>query len=70
MCGIVGYVGPDPALPVKDGVVLWLDAGREQAAREHQKRPILSSGMGLDMWHDASGFRRGWRYSGRGGAKR
>ena len=48
----------DPALPVKDGIVLWLDASREQAAREHHKLPPIASGMGLDTWHDASGFAR------------
>jgi putative heme-binding domain-containing protein len=48
----------DSALPVKDGVALWLDATREQAARDYQKQPLVIPGNGLDVWHDGSGFGR------------
>src|SRR5687767_2909487 len=47
----------DPALPVKDGLSVWLDATRQTAAwAEHQKEII--GGEPLDVFYDASGNRR------------
>ena len=44
----------DPALPVKGGVAIWLDATRQTAAwAEHQKE--ITGGEPLDVFYDASG---------------
>ncbi|HKS38537.1 MAG TPA: ThuA domain-containing protein [Verrucomicrobiae bacterium] len=50
----------DPKLPVREGLALWLDASRENAAREG-RRPLVANGGPLDQWHDASGLKRDLR---------
>jgi putative heme-binding domain-containing protein len=47
----------DLKLPVRDGLELWFDASRENAAREN-RRPLVANGGSLDQWHDASGLKR------------
>jgi len=47
----------DKDLPVQKNLELWLDASRENAAREG-KIPLVASGGPLDIWHDASGYKR------------
>ncbi|MEK7676760.1 MAG: hypothetical protein AAB676_13090 [Verrucomicrobiota bacterium] len=59
----LSFVGParaaerwaDPNLPVKDGLELWLDAVRQNAARQTRQLRPLSDGSALDVWHDGSG---------------
>ena len=48
----------DSAIPVTTGLVLWLDAGRLQAARAAHGRPGLLDGAACDAWYDGSGFGR------------
>src|SRR5947208_15175227 len=48
----------DPGLKVTAGLELWLDAGRQNAARRAYGRPALGSGQKLDTWYDASGHGR------------
>jgi putative heme-binding domain-containing protein len=48
----------DPNLKVTDGLEVWLDAARQNAARAAMKLPELRSGLALDAWFDASGKRR------------
>jgi putative heme-binding domain-containing protein len=48
----------DPGLKVRGGLVLWLDAGRLNAARKAHGQPEVSDGTPVDTWYDASG--RGW----------
>jgi glucose/arabinose dehydrogenase len=48
----------DPSLKVTDGLQVWLDAARQNAARRASKLPELSAGSALDTWLDASGHRR------------
>src|SRR5262249_42639230 len=48
----------DARLPVKAGLQLWLDAGRENDARRRLGRPELTAGAPADAWHDASGHKR------------
>ncbi|MGH7199458.1 MAG: hypothetical protein ACREJB_02565, partial [Planctomycetaceae bacterium] len=48
----------DPALPVSDGLFVWLDASRQNAARQVMKRPRLSDGAPVEQWHDGSGGAR------------
>lgn len=49
----------DERLPVKDGLAVWLDASRANAARAAAKLPALSAADNkLDVWHDASGNNR------------
>jgi putative heme-binding domain-containing protein len=43
---------------VTAGLELWLDAGRQNAARRAHGRPALGSGQKLDTWYDASGHGR------------
>ena len=43
----------DQKLPVKDSVVLWLDAARQPAARDARK--LAPPGGPLDVWLDGSG---------------
>jgi putative heme-binding domain-containing protein len=50
----------DDKLPVKDGVVLWLDAGRIPKARAALRLPLFRD-QGLDVWHDGSGAKRSVR---------
>jgi putative heme-binding domain-containing protein len=45
----------DPRLKVTDGLSLWLDAGRQQAARTAHQKPALPDGGRVDIWYDASG---------------
>ena len=45
----------DPHLPVKDGLVLWLDASRQNIARQTRGLPALSDNAELDVWFDGSG---------------
>lgn len=48
----------DDRLPVKDGLELWLDAGRLNAARQAQKQAALKTGEAMETWPDASGHGR------------
>src|SRR5688572_16927747 len=48
----------DSQLAVTNGVVLWLDASREPAAREARKLAPPVNGRPIDFWHDASGRAR------------
>ena len=48
----------DGALAPRDGLELWIDAGRVAAAREAAGLPKLKSGDRLAEWHDASGAKR------------
>ncbi|HEY1860375.1 MAG TPA: ThuA domain-containing protein [Gemmataceae bacterium] len=45
----------DPHLKVPTGSVLWLDAGRQGAARSANGKPALHDGGPVDVWYDASG---------------
>ncbi len=48
----------DPGLEVTRGLVLWLDAGRLNAARKALGRPEATDGAKVDLWYDASGHGR------------
>jgi putative heme-binding domain-containing protein len=48
----------DSRLPVKDGLELWLDASRVNAARQAQGQPVLKPGEAVETWPDASGLGR------------
>ncbi len=48
----------DPGIPLKDGLELWLDASRENEAREAHYMNRLAEGQGMDLWHDSSGRSR------------
>jgi putative heme-binding domain-containing protein len=48
----------DSRLSVTNGIVLWLDASREPAARQARKMPVPTSGRPIDYWHDGSGRAR------------
>src|SRR4051794_5568981 len=45
----------DAQLPVKSGLVLWLDASRQNAARQARQLPALSDNGEMDFWFDGSG---------------
>src|SRR5262245_46006281 len=45
----------DAALPVSDGLLLWLDAGRQGAARKALDLPPVGDGGRLSAWFDGSG---------------
>ncbi len=45
----------DPGLKVTRGLVLWLDAGRLNAARVAHGRTALSDGGRVGVWYDGSG---------------
>ena len=45
----------DPALPVRDGLVLWLDAARLAEGRAALGKPAPREGDPVDLWPDASG---------------
>lgn len=45
----------DERLPVRNGLAMWLDAARINAAREASGRVALTTGMPLGDWPDASG---------------
>ena len=51
----------DDHLPVKQGLVLWLDASRQNAARQTRQLPVLADGAEPDVWFDGSG--RGFHLS-------
>ena len=48
----------DPTLPLNDGLELWLDATRENEAREAHYMNRLAEGQGVELWHDSSGHSR------------
>ncbi len=48
----------DPGLAIKDGLVLWLDAGRLNAARQAHGGKDLLDGDRVDCWYDAAGAGR------------
>lgn len=45
----------DSRMPVKPGLLLWLDASRQPAARSANQRPPLFDNAHFDVWYDASG---------------
>ncbi len=45
----------DPALKPRDGLLVWLDAGRQDAAWKHHGRQALLNGAKIDAVYDASG---------------
>ncbi len=45
----------DAALKPRDGLLLWLDAGRQDAAWKHHGRQALVNGARMDAAYDASG---------------
>ena len=45
----------DPQLPVADGLALWLDASRLNAAREARQLPAQPDNSPVDIWFDGSG---------------
>jgi len=45
----------DATLPVKSGLVLWLDASRQNAARQARQLPMLADHADVDLWFDGSG---------------
>lgn len=47
----------NPALPVTNGLALWLDASRENTARASNAVAWVAEGGSLNLWHDASGNR-------------
>src|SRR5579885_3144652 len=47
-----------PGLTVMRGLQLWLDAGRQKAARQAVDRQQLRDGDKVDTWYDASGHGR------------
>jgi len=47
----------DPKLPVKDGLILWLDASSQPAASKAHE-PALVEGDALTTWYDGSGHHR------------
>ena len=47
----------DTDLPVTNGLVLWLDATRENIARASNSVAWVAEGGSLNLWHDASGNR-------------
>jgi putative heme-binding domain-containing protein len=51
-------VWSDEHLPVKQNLELWLDASRENAARESANLPKIAHNGPVDFWHDGSGHGR------------
>src|SRR5213594_1887566 len=45
----------DPQLPVRDGLMLWLDASRQNAARHARQLPAIADNAEVDVWFDGSG---------------
>jgi putative heme-binding domain-containing protein len=45
----------DAKLPVTRGILLWLDAGRQAAARQAHGKPAPTDGGPVDVWYDSSG---------------
>lgn len=48
----------DTSLPVQEGLELWLDAVRENEAREAHYMNRLADGEAMEIWHDSSGHAR------------
>ncbi|RYD27945.1 MAG: hypothetical protein EOP87_20365, partial [Verrucomicrobiaceae bacterium] len=48
----------DPSIPLKDGLELWLDASRENEAREAHYMNRLADEQAMEVWHDSSGKSR------------
>ncbi len=48
----------DAGIPVTGGLELWLDATRENEAREAHYMNRLAPGQGMEIWHDSSGRSR------------
>ncbi|HUG89184.1 MAG TPA: ThuA domain-containing protein [Planctomycetaceae bacterium] len=48
----------DERLPLADSIELWLDAGRQNAARQSQGLPPLADRAVLERWLDGSGHKR------------
>jgi putative heme-binding domain-containing protein len=48
----------DGSLPVTDGLWLWLDAARQEAAWQAHGKSPLKDGQPLDVWYDGSGHER------------
>jgi putative heme-binding domain-containing protein len=48
----------DATIPVTNGLELWLDATRENEAREAHYMNRLADGQAMDLWHDSSGKSR------------
>lgn len=53
----------DPRLPVTDGLELWLDASRLDAAAKSAKEPLIAANAKLAVWPDGSGKARHLRQS-------
>src|SRR5712675_608537 len=47
----------DPRLPVNTGLELWLDASRQNGARQIRLLPPLTDNHPVDLWFDGSGNR-------------
>jgi putative heme-binding domain-containing protein len=62
LAGVAAAASPapwaDPGLSVRDGLVVWLDASAQPAARKANGSPPLVSGQAIDQWLDASGHAR------------
>jgi putative heme-binding domain-containing protein len=56
--GIAAEKWADPRLRLTAGLELWLDAGRQNAARRDLGQPDLVHGLALGRWIDASGTGR------------
>ena len=48
----------DRSLTVTGGLVLWLDASRQENARQALGMPLLAPGGPVDIWYDGSGLGR------------
>lgn len=48
----------DASIPVTNGLELWLDASRENEAREAHYMNRLADGQAMELWHDSSGKSR------------
>ena len=48
----------DATIPVTGGLELWLDATRENEAREAHYMNRLADGQAMELWHDSSGKSR------------
>jgi putative heme-binding domain-containing protein len=48
----------DPALPINEGLAVWLDGGRQAEARRARGLPELRDGQPIEIWFDASGHGR------------
>src|SRR5687767_9811555 len=60
----------DPSLPVKKGLMLWLDATRQPAAWQKHGKPPLGNGSDLDVCYDGSGHHRHFSQSIKGAQPR